>query len=732
MVVDYMVDEALVASLSEIVQSADGDGNWMQDRLRYLLDHSDAFDDADDLFTAAEREAVVHAIAQVKILDPAVGSGAFPMSMLHKLTLALRRLDTDNRFWERLQRERAIKRSEAAYEEATNQEERDAELKDISGTFEKYRDSDFGRKLHLIQNSIYGVDIQPVATQIAKLRFFISLAIEQEPDYTTENYGIKPLPNLETRFIAANTLLSLRSLQGHLPPQPIIRLQVELQDNREKHFHANTRAVKSKYRRVDKRLRESIAAELTQSGWESEDADKIASWDPYDQNASADWFDPEYMFGVSGGFDVVIGNPPYIQLQKDGGKLRQLYKDAGYQTFASTGDIYQLFYERGCHLLTPSTGLVAYITSNSWLKAEYGKSTRRYFAERHMPLRLLEMGKDIFEAAIVDSSILLAREGRVSEAASAVSAVDVDRLPDREFPPAPDVWGEVRPQGEAPWSILSRTEQSIMDKMHAVGTPLKEWDIEINYGIKTGYNRAFIIDNQTKEALVAEDPKVSEIIKPVVRGRDISRYQAQWPGLWLIATFPSLGLSIEDYPAVKHHLLRFGKARLEQAGKTLPDGTKSRKKTRHAWYELQDTCAYHEDFTKEKLLWIELVNDGRFAYDNSGFYGEATTFLLTGESIKYLCAVLNSKLIRWFLEKVASTSGMGTLRWKKVYVERLPIPRLSVRRQQSFAKLVDGVLMLKGGQPESDTSETEARIDEKVYKLFGLTPLEISVVDQRP
>ena len=225
---------------------------------------------------------------------------------------------------------------------------------------------------------------------------------------------------------------------------------------------------------------------------------------------------------------------------------------------------------------------------------------------------------------------------------------------------------------------------------------------------------------------------MSEIIKPVVRGRDISRYQAQWPGLWLIATFPSLGLSIEDYPAVKHHLLRFGKARLEQAGKTLPDGTKSRKKTRHAWYELQDTCAYHEDFTKEKLLWIELVNDGRFAYDNSGFYGEATTFLLTGESIKYLCAVLNSKLIRWFLEKVAPTSGMGTLRWKKVYVERLPIPRLSVRRQQSFAKLVDGVLMLKGGQPESDTSETEARIDEKVYKLFGLTPLEISVVDQRP
>ena len=719
-VVDYMVDEALVASLSEIVQSADGDGNWMQDRLRYLLDHSDAFDDADDLFTAAEREAVVHAIAQVKILDPAVGSGAFPMSMLHKLTLALRRLDTDNRIWERLQRERAIKRSEAAYEEATNQEERDAELKEISGTFEKYRDSDFGRKLHLIQNSIYGVDIQPVATQIAKLRFFISLAIEQQPDYATENYGIKPLPNLETRFIAANTLLSLRSLQGHLPPQPIIRLQVELQENREKHFHANTRAVKSKYRRVDKRLRESIAAELTQSGWESEDADKIASWDPYDQNASSDWFDPEYMFGVSGGFDVVIGNPPYIQLQKDGGKLRQLYKDAGYQTFASTGDIYQLFYERGCHLLMPSTGLVAYITSNSWLKAEYGKSTRRYFAERHTPLRLLEMGKDIFEAAIVDSSILLAREGRVSEAASAVSAVDVDRLPDREFPPAPDAWGEVRPQGEAPWSILSRTEQSIMDKMYAVGTPLKEWDIEINYGIKTGYNRAFIIDNQTKEALVAEDPRSAEVLKPVLRGRDIRRYQPEWAGQWLIDThngyedFPAI--EVDEYPAVKDHLDNFY-TRLE--GRYDKGSTP---------YNLRN-CAYHKAFVKEKLFWIDLTEDGRFAYDDGEVFCVNSAYMITGDSIKYLCAMLNSDIVTWFMRSSALNSGMGTTRWVRFTVERIPVPIIDTIKARPFTQLVDKILQAKS--IEADTTKMEADLDELVYALYGLTESEVMAIEGR-
>ena len=208
-VVEYMVDEALVAAVADRVSPDDGDAAFWQDRLRYLLDYADAFDDAERVFSETEREGIVRAIADTTVLDPAVGSGAFPMGVLHKLTLALRRLDPDNRRWEALQKERARARMDQALE-TRDRGERDAELLDISATFERYRDSDFGRKLYLIQNSIFGVDIQPVASQIAKLRFFIWLAIEQEPtaDEAT-NYGIKPLPNLETRFVAANTLLGL-------------------------------------------------------------------------------------------------------------------------------------------------------------------------------------------------------------------------------------------------------------------------------------------------------------------------------------------------------------------------------------------------------------------------------------------------------------------------------------------------------------------------------------------
>lgn len=284
-------------------------------------------------------------------------------------------------------------------------------------------------------------------------------------------------------------------------------------------------------------------------------------------------------------------------------------------------------------------------------------------------------------------------------------------------------------------SIITLMSEQAARQSHGAGNVAASHQRErgnaIYRGITTGLNDAFIIDNRTKEALVDQDPRSEEIIKPVLRGRDIQRYQAQWKGLWLIATFPALGLNIDDYPAVKRHLLSFGQQRLAQSGKRLPNGARSRKKTTNAWFEMQDTCAYHEDFTKEKLLWIELVSSGRFAYDNSGFYGEATTFLLTGRPIKFLCAVLNSKLIKWFLSQMAPTSGMGTLRWKKVYVERLPIPKVTGSRQQPFDQLVDRILTAKADNRDADTSENEAEIDEKVYQLYRLTPLEISAVEDR-
>ncbi len=475
-VVDYMVEESLVAALSQKVPSPQDNSaaDW-EGKLRRLLDYNDAIDEAETRFEPAEREAIVRAIAGLKVLDPAGGSGAFPMGVLHKLTLALRRLDSDNAVWEKVQKQLAGERARNAFDTA-DQSQRDYELAEISQTFERYRDSDFGRKLYLIQNSIYGVDIQPVAAQIAKLRFFISLAIEQTSnDDSKDNYGVKPLPNLETRFVAADTLLGLER-----PPQlslsqteAVTELQRKLNENRERHLHASVRREKLRLRDEDTRLRKELADALRAAAdFPAEAAGKIAAWDPYDQNASANWFDPEYMFGVTDGFDVVIGNPPYIQLQKDGGRLGNLYQKSRYATFARRGDIYQLFYERGCQLLRPQQSILTYITSNSWLKANYGKKSRRYFTENHTPLALLELGKDVFESAIVDSSVLMLRTGGGGKA---FPAVDTDRVNTEDFPPPAHLWGKVQPDGDAPWSILSAMEHSALEKMRIKGTSLRKW-----------------------------------------------------------------------------------------------------------------------------------------------------------------------------------------------------------------------------------------------------------------
>ena len=274
------------------------------------------------------------------------------------------------------------------------------QLLDISATFERYRDSDFGRKLYLIQNSLFGVDIQPVASQIAKLRFFISLAIEQEPtaDAAT-NYGIKPLPNLETRFVAANTLLGLdKPAQQTLGrTATVARLERALHENRERHFHATTRRTKTTYRKRDAKLRTELAAALRTAGFPATDAGKIAQWDPYDQHACADWFDAEYMFGITAGFAVVLGNPPYIshdKIERDlKDKIRRMY-----QTYQSFADKCCYFIEKAVGLQSQS-GVLSIINSNSYLRAEYGKPIRKflkkhnylgdYIQEGSVPLRHL-------------------------------------------------------------------------------------------------------------------------------------------------------------------------------------------------------------------------------------------------------------------------------------------------------------------------------------------------------
>ena len=731
-IVDYMVEEALVATLSQKCNPTDGDAELWDERLHYLLDYAQAFDDANEWFDDVETDGIVRAISELKILDPAVGSGAFPMGMLHKLTLALRRLDPDNTRWEKLQKERAIQRAELAFD-TQDDEARREELVEIDETFKRYRDSDFGRKLYLIQNSIFGVDIQPVACQIAKLRFFISLAIEQEPDKQADNFGIKPLPNLETRFIAANTLIGLKA-QGTLTSNTARDLEKALRDNREQHFHATTRQRKRACKIRDEELRAELAAELKHFGMPADDAERIARWDPYDQNTTADWFDSEWMFGITDGFDVVIGNPPYIQLQKEGGRLGNLYQDKGFETFARTGDIYCLFYEKANQLLKNS-GYVCFITSNKWMRAGYGKKLRDYFITHTQPAQLLDMGPDVFDAT-VDTNILLFQNA-VSDVPDTFSGVSLGADFDRQtgniarYLIDNGSTMEMPAKGE-PWTILSSAELALKRKIEDIGIPLKDWDIKISFGIKTGCNEAFIIDEDTREKLIEQDPKSTKIIKSLLRGRDIERYHAPWAGLYLLGTFPALNLPINDYLAVKNYLIEFGKDRLEQVGKILPDGTKSRKKTGNKWFETQDQIAYYPEFKKEKIVWKRIGSILRFAYIPHPMFCLDSTCIATGEKVKFLTAVLNSRVSHYQLFGLAPKTGTGDLIVSVQALEPLLVPLITEANEHIAEQIemrVDKILDAKHIDHEADTSALEDEIDKLVYELYNLTEDEITIVE---
>ena len=609
--------------------------------------------------SVSDAREIGRALDDVTVVDPACGSGAYLLGMMQELV------------------------------------ELQTELYN-AGLDSK---SLYDLKLQIIERNLYGADLDQFAVNIAMLRLWLSLSIEYDDP------GKPPaLPNLDFKIVCGDSLLA---------PDPNPSLQANMFT--EAIRNSNLGDLKAEYMRANRpdskpKLRERIAAV------EAELRDTLGEADA--PEGSVDWRIQFAEVMGRGGFDVVVANPPYVQLQNDGGRLGRLYREVGFETLVRTGDIYQLFYERGCQLLKDPAGLLAYITSNSWLRAEYGKRTRRYFSEQHTPLRFLDLGKDVFDSAIVDSGVLLLRTGGES---APFPAVDMDRLPNADFPPDESLWGQIRSDGESPWSALSTLEQGVMDKMLANGTPLKDWDVKINRGVITGLNVAFIIDDVTKDKLIREDPKSSEIIKPILRGRDIGRYQAKWAGLWLIDTHNGYGgvpaIKIDAYSAIKAHLDGFF-PRLE---KRYDKGSTP--------YNLRN-CAYHEDFTKEKLFWMDMTPTGRFTYSSNEAYCNDKGFMMTGTSLKYLCAVLNSSLVTWLMKSMALTTGMGLLQWKKFAVERIPVPEISVAIQGPFIQLVDEIIEAKSTDPDADTWYLEVQIDDLVYELYGLNEEERTAIDR--
>ncbi len=753
-VVDYMVDEALIAYFLQKVTPGDGDIKFLEERLRDDLlayDQLGKKDNSNDhMIYDCELEPMIQAIDDLKILDPAVGSGAFPMGILNKLVLILKKLDPENERWKQQQIEQVSK--------IPDPQSREGALDVIDEVFsEANQYNNYGRKLYLIQNSIYGVDIQPIAVTIAKLRFFISLVIEQQPnDIPSKNYGIRPLPNLETKFVAANTLIGLNELrepdlQSLLLNDAIQQLRDKIEAIRAKYFSENDREVKLQYIEDEEACREQLAEALATEhtiwckqeqnriseqvkrvpkerarqqlreklqkvykGREAKltagvvEAKRIADWDPYDQNDKADFFDPEWMFGITDGFDITIGNPPYVRAdagEKNAELRRQIRDSKQYETLFEKWDLFIPFIEQSYKLLKPD-GFTTLIVSNAYCHAKYAQKSQNWFLENSKILRLDFCGKvPLFGSVGVRNVIFLFQKTDSSH----------NKPQRREHYPE---FGKVQ--------LLSTDEQQNLTYRtffpeDAIAQHFAKPTINLDKICYISVGMVVHADEKRAEGEfglkdVVSNEKDSLHPKPFVEGKYLARWlpnKNKWlewgtqraPALFRRRTFPELY-------KVEEKLISISMAASVEKLRVV--------------YDNQKLC--HNDSAYCFIPWHSLAGvQNRSIKQRTRYRDERPKRLDLPEreeleqtssrfELKYLLGVMNSTVADEFLK----TNRRHNIRiypddWKK-----LPIPDVSSEQQAPIIALVDEILTAKRANIEEDVSDLEDELDTLVSHLYSL------------
>jgi type I restriction-modification system DNA methylase subunit len=719
-IVNYMVDESLIAYLETRLRPAGSDGQSkstvMRERdaqasfigqqplmvaeaeaatrgeqsdsesLNFRLRQLFAYTDKPHGFSEGEVEKLIRAIDEVKILDPACGSGAYPMGILGKLVFILTKLDPLNARWKQRQIDRvgeamraAEKIEDAKFRESTLQDLR-AQVGSIEEAF-RNNELDYGRKLFLIENCIYGVDIQPIAIQISKLRFFISLIIDQKIRAQAENLGIRPLPNLETKFVAANTLLGIEKpaqsmLQNEDLRQAIEEKERELKSVRERHFTARTTRTKEKYRKEDERLRREIGKLLEEDNWSPETTAKLIRWNPYDQNTSAEFFDAEWMFGVSDNFDIVIGNPPY---GTDFSAEMKKFIQENYKSYKYKYDSYIYFIEKAFNI-TRRGGSVIYITPQVWLKLESCFPLRRLIAEKAGFEKVKLFGESVFSEAVVNTVVPLFRIGSSSKTLTIEEDDSSWQMQTKEWYEAENMVIEYRLKPDV--RLLIKKIRSLnCDPLSNLGeviqgiTPYDKYKGQSSELIKRrGYHFSYKHDDTCGKWL---------------DGSDVSRYRLRWGSEWL-SYGPWLGAPREP---------RF--------------------------------------FEGQRLLFREIPGENKRIQatiaEETYYHGHSITpFKLYSKSydLRFLLGVVNSELISWYARLTLPNFGKDIFpKLNPQDIKALPIAPSTQKQQAPISKLVDQVLAAKRKDSDADTSELEREIDRLVYQLYNLTPDEIDIVE---
>ena len=658
-IVQYMVDESLIAHLKRMC------GDEMEHQYRELLSYASD----DPLLSEMQKKSIMRALYNCRVLDPACGSGAFPMGMLQQMVHVLKRIDPTNDMWNSMMVDIAIEDARKELQKVALGDEverqkiednRKSRLDDIENAFNtSINDPDYARKLYLIEHCIYGVDIQPIATQISKLRFFISLVVDQNKLGEAKfNFGIRPLPNLESKFVTANTLIPLdRAKDLFSYRDEIIAYEEELQEINHRIFLAKKNTIKKALQERMYSVRLSMAQVMENIGAIGANGySQLVEWDMFDQNSSASFFDSEWMFGVKDGFDIVIGNPPYIRRtslsDKDKSNYEKLYESAKKQY-----DIYLLFIEKGLKSLKDK-GYLCYINPIRFFNSDYGEGCRKYIMKESSIRSILDVSQlSVFENAMTYPCVLLLEKGQCSD---------------------------------------NMITYNCPDDLSQVLSLKEENNIVFPQSIFNTNKHLFIIPVDDGAAgVIRKIDTASETVKDYFEvARGLANNKVNFEG--------------NRYNAIKSKSVD----RYRLSGEELLIDTECATKFALEMVILPRTVLYLKAALKpENLVLLDRI------------------YYLTPACTKsidnlYVLGIINSRLINyWFEYKYSSTkvSG-GYFDLNGNQIKSIPLPKEN-RYKSKISALVKQVLEKKGDK------SIEQNIDYMIYKTYGLTYDEVTLVD---
>ncbi len=739
-----------------------------------------------------DKKAQKELLNSIKICDPAVGSGHFLVSALNVMLSIYDELNLfDEEFYLEVQNDEIL---------ITGRKGEFIEYKRPKTPKDKahlIQQELFHTKKDIIENNLFGVDINPNSCEITKLRLWIELLKHSfYQSFDDENYhDLKTLPNIDINIKCGNSLVSYFEIGKSLNHYPNIKERINkykriVKDYKEgfytdkSHINQEIKNLKISFKNFcfadkfkkemkgfndkcekyskkygnflavdDENLKFFVSANLTLFDFDEKEATKEFAnlKKEYDNifnlesNHPFEWrFEfPEILDddGNFKGFDLIIGNPPYIRQEE----LKELksHLAKNYKVYKGTSDIYTYFYELGFNVLKDSGGgVLSYITSNKYTRAGYGEALREFLLKNVKFLEYTDLnGIKVFDSATVDTSILCFEKSKSKDNKFKYLALSNEILKTCAY----DI-GLYKDFAEFSQNSLSKESFTFSDentsalkaKIERIGTPLKEWyGLNINYGIKTGYNEAFIITTEKRNEILAnckdeaEKERTAKLIRKMLRGRDIKRYSYEWAGLWVIGTFPSLKLDIEQYPALKQYLSQF-LPRIEQSGEK-----GCRKKTSNKWFETQDNIAYYEEFEKEKIVYPNMNKEFIAFFDNEFFLLNQKCFILSHQSnnkkeLLYLTALLNSNVNFYYFKQIGAKLGASGYEMSKIFVEKLPIPKINSKNQKiadELINLADEILKAKEQDKNANTQELENKINSIVYKFYNLTEEEIKIIE---